>query len=91
MCLADLGDSNALDGIDGNSKLLDAGDVLHHHEISTDLHHLVTQHFGTTLEEIEFVAAIAVSQVHRLTDMEDRQNAMGFAWRLTRGNEEDSR
>jgi len=90
LCLANLGNSNAFDGINGNSKLLDAGDILDHHKISTDLHHLVPQHLGTALKEIEFLAAIGISKVHRLTGMEDRKNAMGFGWCLSGGDEQDS-
>jgi len=34
LCLGDLGNSNAFDGINRNSKLLDAGDILHNYEIT---------------------------------------------------------
>ena len=71
LCLANLGNSNALEGINGNSKLLDAGDVLDHHEINANVHHLVPQHFGSILEEIEFAPAIGISKAHWLTSMED--------------------
>ena len=71
LCLDDLGNSNAFNRIDGDSKLLDAGDVIHHHEISTDLHHLVSQHFRSIFDEIESVAAIGISKAHWLTSMEN--------------------
>ena len=60
--------------------MLDADDVLHHHEIRADFYHLVTQHFGSIFEEIESVAAIGISKAHWLTGMKNRQHAMGFAW-----------
>ena len=83
MCLANLGNSNALDGINGYPKLLDASDVLHHDEIRSNFHHLVSQHVRTVFEEIEFLATIGISQAHRLTGMEDSKNAMGFGWCLS--------
>jgi hypothetical protein len=70
-CLDDLGNSNALYGIDGNSKLRNTGDVLHDNEIRSNFYQLVSQHLGTALKEIEFVATIGFSQVHRLTGMEN--------------------
>jgi len=83
LCLANPGNPDALEGIHGNTKLLDAGDILHHNEIRPHLHHLVSQDLRTVFEEIESVATIVISQTHRLTDVEGRKNAMRFGWCLS--------